>query len=60
MKAAHHHPVGVPVVLQAWEMDFDNGPVWRYLAALIQYGLVTDFGTGKSPEIPDYWTMHVV
>lgn len=48
MKLAHHHQVGVSVVLQAWDMDSDAGPVWRYLAALIQYGLVTDTGTGKA------------
>lgn len=48
MKTAHHHSVGIPVVLQAWGMDSDAGPVWRYLAALIQYGLVTSSGTGTA------------
>src|ERR1700733_5780229 len=48
MKAAHHHVVGIPVVLQAWEMESEAGPVWRYLAALMQYGLVADSGTGKA------------
>ena len=48
MKVAHHHAVGVQVILPAWGMDSDAGPVWRYLATLIQYGLVADSGTGKA------------
>ena len=48
LKMAQHHAVGVQVVLKAWEMDSDTGPVWRYLAALIQYRLLVDSGTGKT------------
>ncbi len=48
MKVAQHHAAGVPAILPAWGMDSDAGPVWRYLAALIQYGLVTDSGGGKA------------
>jgi hypothetical protein len=48
LKVAQHHAVGVSVILPAWGMDSAAGPVWRYLAALIQYGLVTDSGGGKA------------
>lgn len=47
-KAAQQHPVGVNVLADAWSMSSSDGKVWRAAAALIQYGLLTDSGTGKS------------
>jgi len=48
LKDAHHHPVGASVLSTAWGMKSADGRVWRHAAALIQYGLAADFGTGKS------------
>ncbi len=45
---AQHHPVGVSVLSDAWGMKSDDGRVWRSAAALIQYRLLTDSGTGKT------------
>ncbi|HEX03674.1 MAG TPA: hypothetical protein ENH10_00760 [Bacteroidetes bacterium] len=45
---AHHHPVGVTVAAEAWGMKSGDGKVWRAAAALIQYRLIADSGTGKS------------
>lgn len=47
-KVAQHHEVGVGVLTEAWGMKSADGQVWRTAAALIQYGLVTDSGTGKT------------
>ncbi|MEB8389239.1 hypothetical protein OO012_18590 [Rhodobacteraceae bacterium KMM 6894] len=47
-KVAQHHEVGVGVLTEAWGMKSADGQVWRSAAALIQYGLVTDSGTGKT------------
>lgn len=47
-KVAQHHEVGVGVLSEAWGMKSADGQVWRSAAALIQYGLVTDSGTGKT------------
>lgn len=47
-KVARHHEVGVAVLSEAWGMKSADGQVWRTAAALIQYGLVTDSGTGKT------------
>jgi len=47
-KLAQHHEVGAGVLSQAWGMRSSDGQVWRSAAALIQYGLVTDSGTGKA------------
>ncbi|WP_430450103.1 hypothetical protein [Rhodophyticola sp.] len=47
-KVAQHHEVGVNALTEAWGMKSTDGQVWRSVAALIQYGLVTDSGTGKS------------
>ena len=48
LNRAHHHPVGAPVLSEAWGMKSVGGKVWRTAAALIQYGLIIDSGTGKS------------
>lgn len=48
LKDAHHHPVGASVLSTAWGMKSSDGRVWRHAAALIQYGLAVDIGTGKS------------
>lgn len=48
LKKAHHHPVGVPVLSDSWGMKSSGGKVWRTAAALIQYALMTDTGSGKS------------
>ncbi len=45
---AHHHEVGIDVVAAAFKMESLGGKVWRQVAALIQYGLLTDSGSGKS------------
>lgn len=45
---AQHHTVGVNVLAEAWGMKSGDGKVWRAAAALIQYGLLSDSGTGKS------------
>jgi hypothetical protein len=47
-KIAQHHQVGVEVLAEAWGMKSADGQVWRGAAALIQYGLLTDSGTGKT------------
>ncbi|MDH3667069.1 MAG: hypothetical protein OEN23_09095 [Paracoccaceae bacterium] len=46
-KHAQHHEVGVSTLQEAWGMKSAEGQVWRTAAALIQYGLVEDSGTGK-------------
>jgi hypothetical protein len=45
---AHHYDVGVDVLMESWKMESAEGKVWRHVAALIQYGLVSDSGTGKT------------
>jgi hypothetical protein len=45
---AQQHPVGVNVVSDAWGMKSSDGKVWRAAAALIQYGLMQDSGTGQT------------
>lgn len=45
---ALHHQVGIGVLAEAWGMKSGDGKVWRAAAAMIQYGLLTDSGTGKS------------
>lgn len=45
---AQGHSVGVNVLAEAWGMKSGDGKVWRAAAALIQYGLLTDSGTGKA------------
>lgn len=45
---AHHYDVGVDILMEAWKMESAEGKVWRYIAALIQFGLVSDSGTGKT------------
>lgn len=45
---AQHHEVGISVLAEAWNMESVSGQVWRIAAALIQYGLLTDSGVGKS------------
>jgi hypothetical protein len=47
-KAAQQHSVGANVLADAWSMSSSDGKVWRAAAALIQYGLLTDSGTGKT------------
>ena len=42
------HSVGVTVLAEAWGMKSADGKVWRTAATLIQYGLMTDSGTGKA------------
>lgn len=42
------HTVGVTVLAEAWGMKSADGKVWRTAASLIQYGLMTDSGTGKA------------
>lgn len=48
MEHAHHHQVGTQVLSEAWGMKSSGGKVWRSVAALIQYGLLTASGSGKS------------
>lgn len=45
---AHHHQVGATVLAEAWGMKSGDGKVWRAAAALIQFGLLNDSGTGKT------------
>ncbi|MER9843534.1 hypothetical protein NKJ59_20110 [Mesorhizobium australicum] len=45
---AQQHPVGVNVIAEAWGMKSSDGRVWRAAAALIQYSLLLDSGTGQS------------
>lgn len=45
---ANHHPVNATVLAEAWNMKSVDGKVWRAAAALLQYGLLSDSGTGKS------------
>ena len=45
---ANAHSVGVQVLAEAWGMKSVDGKVWRTAASLIQYGLLQDFGTGKT------------
>jgi hypothetical protein len=45
---AQQHPVGVNVLADAWGMKSSDGRVWRAAAALIQYGLLLDSGTGQT------------
>ena len=45
---ASAHSVGVQVLAEAWGMKSVDGKVWRTAASLIQYGLLQDFGTGKT------------
>ena len=43
-----HHTVGVNALAESWNMKSGDGKVWRAAAALIQYGLLSDTGTGKA------------
>lgn len=45
---AHQFEVGVTVLTEAWNMDSATGKVWRNAAALLQYALLKDSGSGKS------------
>jgi hypothetical protein len=45
---AQQQQVGVVVLVDAWSMESVSGKVWRSAAALIQYGLLQDSGTGKA------------
>jgi hypothetical protein len=45
---AQQHQVGVNVLADAWGMKSSDGRVWRAAAALIQYGLLLDSGTGQT------------
>ena len=45
---ASAHSVGVQVLAEAWGMKSVDGKVWRTAASLIQYGLLQDFGTGRT------------
>lgn len=47
-RKASSHAVGVNVLAAAWGMKSTDGRVWRIAASLIQYGLLTDSGTGKT------------
>lgn len=47
-KVAQHHEVGVSALIEAWNMKSAEGQVWRTAAALIQFGLLSDSGTGKT------------
>jgi hypothetical protein len=45
---AQQYSVGVNTLAEAWGMKSGDGKVWRAAAALIQYGLLSDSGTGKT------------
>jgi len=45
---AHHHEVGVNVIMEAWDMESSGGKVWRHAAALLQYCLLSDSGSGRT------------
>lgn len=47
-RIAQHYEVGVATLQEAWGMKSTEGQVWRTAAALIQYGLLTDSGSGKN------------
>lgn len=47
-RRAQRHEVGAGILAEAWSMESAGGRVWRSAAALIQYGLLTDSGTGKA------------
>lgn len=47
-RKAQRHEVGAGILAEAWGMESTGGRVWRSAAALIQYGLLTDSGTGKA------------
>lgn len=43
---AQHFSVGIPALADAWQLSAQSGNVLKIAAALIQYGLVSDTGTG--------------
>ncbi|MEM5501768.1 hypothetical protein WNY59_09210 [Ahrensia kielensis] len=45
---ANNHSVGATVLADAWNMKSVDGKVWRAAAALLQYGLLNNSGTGKT------------
>lgn len=45
-KKAQHYWVGMPVLADAWELSPQSGGLLKSAAALIQYGLLTDQGSG--------------
>lgn len=45
-KSALHHAVNVPVLAEAWNYTVKSGNLWAAAAALLQFGLLTDEGTG--------------
>lgn len=47
-KKANYNSVGILILMEAWGFDSAVGQVWRHAAALIQYGLLRDMGTGKT------------
>jgi hypothetical protein len=44
---AHHHAVGVSVLADAWEFAVKSSGLWATAAALLQFGLLTDEGSGE-------------
>lgn len=45
---ANHHQVGVSVLTTAWGMESSSGKVWRTAAALLQFGILEDSGSGTA------------
>jgi len=43
---ALHHPVGVKVLADAWDYQVKSSGLWATAAALMQYGFLTDEGSG--------------
>ena len=43
---AQHYPAGINVIADAWQQSAQSGGLLKYAAALIQYGLLADSGTG--------------
>lgn len=45
---AQHHPVGLNVLASAWGMSAQSGSLLKSAAALIQFGLIKDHGSGDA------------
>jgi hypothetical protein len=43
----HQHAAAVPVLANAWGIKETTGTLWTTAASLLQYGLLTDEGTGE-------------
>lgn len=47
-RKANHYAAGISVLADAWQLSVESGGLLKSAAALIQYSLLSDQGTGKS------------